>query len=188
MRLRALALFLLAPLAAAQPFETLEVGVSGLGTVASAPYTDYWEPGPGVAASVETQFYLGSVAVGSAFSVQSGRADLEEAVPDYFAFYSYASWGTHVALPGGLRLRPGLRAGLYAMRFDVDDAVAVRSESELGAGLDLALSAPLGRGWHATASGAVVRIYTAERMELGFFHVGVSRIVGTPRWLKAFLR
>ena len=96
--------------------------------------------------------------------------------------------GTHLALPGGLRLRPGLRAGLYAMRFDVDDVASVASESELGAGFDLALGVPLGRGWHATASGAAIRIYTAERIELGFVHLGLSRTFVTPDWLKAVLR
>ena len=181
-----LAFFLVAPLATAQPFETLEIGVSGLGTVSDAPYTEYWDPGAGVAASVETPFYLGSVALGGAFSVQSARPDTR--VPDYLAFYSYASWGTHIPLPGGLRLRPGLRAGLFAMRFDVDDVASVRSESELGAGLDLGLSVPLGRGWHATASGAALRIYTAERIELGFLQFGISRVFATPAVLKEFLQ
>ena len=189
MLLRLALLLSLAPVAAAQPFQTLELGVSGLGTFGSAPYTDFWSPGPGLAASVETPFYLGSVAVGSAFAMHAARDDADLDVPDYLAIYSYASWGTHLRLPGGLRLRPGLRAGLYAMRFD-DDSVAasVSSESELGAGLDLALSLPLGRGWHATASGAVLRLYTAERIELGFVAVGISRTVDTPRWLREVLR
>lgn len=179
---------LCAPLAVAQPFETLTIGLGGVGTVGSAPYTDLWNPGPGVTASVETPFYLGHVAVGTMASVHATRAAVDETIPEYLAIYSYASWGTYLRLPLGARLRPGLRAGLYAMRFDVDDVVAVRSESELGAGVDLALSVPLGRGWRAVASGAAVRVYTAERIEFGFVHVGLSRVFATPRWLKDFLR
>lgn len=179
-------LSLLVSTVSAQPFETLEVGISGVATVGSAPYTDLWEPGLGLGATVETPFYLGHVALGTMASMHTAQAGTD--VPDYLMFYSHASWGTHLALPGGLRLRPGLRAGLYAMRFDVDDAVAVRSESELGAGLDLALSAPLGRGWRAVASGAAIRVYTAERIDLGFLRLGLSRTFTTPGWLQGFLR
>lgn len=186
MPFRLLVLLVIAPVAAAQPFDSLEVGVSGLTTFGGAPYTDFWDPGPGVEVRAATPFYVGEVALGVAVSQQRARAGAD--VPGYLALYPYASWGYAVALPGGVRLTPGLRAGLYAMWFDVDDVSSVRREAELAAGAEVRLSVPVGRGWRVNASGAALRLYTAERIELGVVHLGLSRAFATPRGLGDFLR
>lgn len=188
MLLRLLVLSFLASAAAAQPalFETLTVSAGGLGTVGSAPYTDFWDPGPGVELRVETPFYLGRVAGGVA--VAPHAAVEEGAVPDYLALYVFGGWNAAIALPGGLRLAPGVQAGLFMMRFDADDVASVNNEAELAVGPEVSLSAPVARGWRIRAGAGAVRLFTAERIDLGFVRVGVSRTMRTPDWLRDFLR
>lgn len=182
--LLALALFL-APAAAAQPFETLDVRLGGAATVGTAPYTDYWDPGPGVEGRVETPFYLGTFAVGTIVAPHEARGD---AVPDYLSFYFYGVWSADLALPAGLRLAPGAHAGLFRMQFDTDDAVAVRNESELAVGPELWLSAGVGPRWRVHVGAGAARIFTAERIDLAFVRVGVSRTFRTPGWIEDVLR
>lgn len=187
MPLRLLTLFLLAPLAAAQPapFETLTLSAGGVSTLAGAPYADFWDPGLGVELRVATPFYLGRVAGGVAVAP---HAAFDAAIPDYLALYFFGGWNAEVALPGGLRLAPGVQAGLFRMQFDADDAASVNNEAELAAGPELWLSAPVARGWRVQAGAGAVRLFTNERIDFGFVHVGVSRTVRTPDWLRDFLR
>ena len=188
MLFRFLSLLLLAPLAAAQPapFETLTLSAGGVSTLAGAPYTDFWDPGLGVELRVATPFYLGRVAAGV---VAAPHAEVEEGrVPDYLALYFFGAWSAEIPLPGGLRLAPGVQAGLFRMQFDADDAASVNNEAELAAGPEVWLSAPVARGWRVQAGVGAVRLFTAERIDLGFVRVGVSRTVRTPGWLRDFLR
>lgn len=188
MLLRLLALSLLVPAAAAQPtlFETLTVSASGVSTLAGAPYTDFWDPGRGVELRVETPFYLGYVAAGVA---AAPHAAVEEgAVPDYLSLYFFGAWSAELPLPGGLRLAPGVQVGLFRMEFDADDVASVNNEAELAVGPEVWLSAPVARGWRVRAGAGAVRLFTAERIDLGFVRVGVSRTVRTPGWLRDFLR
>ena len=186
MLLRFVLLILLAAPLAAQPFEALEVGLSGAGTFGEAPYTDYWTPGPGAEARVTTPFYLGRVAAGTLVARHTSAEGA--AVPDFLALYFFGAWSAGVPLPGGLRLEPGLRAGLFRMEFDTDDAASVRNEAELALGPELWLSAPLGRGWRLRAGAGTARVFTHERIDLRFAQVGLSRSLRTPGWLRAFLR
>ncbi len=181
-----LSLLLLCAPVAAQPFETVEVGLGGVGTFAGAPFADFWEPGPGAEVWAETPFYLGQVRLGG--SVTGYGAVGDETVPEFVAFYTFAEWGVGTALPGGVRVAPGVRVGLLNMRFDTDDPAAVRSEAELTAGFDLRASVAVAAGWRLTASGSAVRVFTAERIDLRLVQVGVSRTFRTPGWLREFLR
>ncbi|MEM1041133.1 MAG: hypothetical protein AAGI91_00745 [Bacteroidota bacterium] len=187
--LRVLCLLLLCAPVAAQPFETIEVGLSGVGTVADAPFTDFWDPGPGIEVWAATPFYLGDFRLGlaAAWHTASGAA-ADPAVPDFVSFYTSAGWSVGIGLPGGVQLAPGVRVGLFNMRFDTDDPAAVRSEAELTAGFDLRASVPIASGWRLTAGGSAVRMFTAERIDLGFVQVGVSRAFRTPEWLREALR
>lgn len=184
MRLVLLAL-LFAPAAAAQPFSTVEVVVSGVAAASEAPYSDFWDPGLGGEVRAELPFYLGDVYVGG--YVAPHRA-AEASVPDYLALFPFAGWGYVLEGLGGVRLTPGLRAGLFAMWFDVDDVSSVRREAELAAGLDLRMSVPVARGWRLSAGAAYVRVYTHERIDLRFGQIGVSRTFGVPDWLEEVLR
>lgn len=179
-----LALPLVVPAAAAQPFETLTVRVGGAATFGSAPYTDYWDPGPGVEGRIETPFYLGRFAAGALVAPHTATAD----VPDYLALYFFGTWSADLALPAGLRLSPGVHAGLFRMQFDTDDAVAVRNESELAVGPELWLSVPVAPSWRVYAGAGAARIFTAERIDLRFLRLGVSRTFRTPDWMKDVLR
>lgn len=183
--LRGLGLLLCCAPALAQPFETLEVGLSGTGTVADAPFAEFWGAGPGAEVWAATPFYLGELRLGMAGSWHEAADDT---VPDFAAFYTFAGWGIGVTLPGGARVVPGLRVGIFNMRFDTDDSASVRSEAELTAGFDLRASVPIGPHWRLTAGGSVVRMFTAERIDFRLVQVGVSRTFRTPEWLRAFLR
>ncbi len=178
----------LAPIAAAQPslFETLDVSVGGVGTFGDAPYTDFWDPGPGVEGRVETPFYLGRVAVGGMIAPHAAVEGV--AVPDYLSLYFFGVWTIGVPLPGGLRLAPGVQVGLFEMQFDADDVASVNNEAELAAGPEVWLSASVGQAWRVRAGAGAVRIFTAERIDFRFVRVGVSRTLRTPGWLRDFLR
>lgn len=186
MVLRLLVLLLLAPVAAAQPFETLEVGLSGVGTFGEAPYTDYWRPEPGAEIRATTPFYLGRVTAGALVARHTSVEGV--AVPDFLGLYFFGVWSTEIALPGGVRLEPGVHAGLFRMQFDTDDAPAVRNEAELAVGPEVWLSVPVGPGWRVRAGGGTARLFTFERIDLRFAQVGVSRTLRTPGWLRGFLR
>ena len=184
MTLRSLLFLLLAPAAMAQPFETLEVGLNGAATFGEAPYTDLWDPGLGVEGRVETPFYLGRFTIGVTVAPHTALGD----VPDYLALYFFGVWSADIDLPGGLRLSPGLQAGLFRMQFDTDDAAAVRNEAELAVGPEVWLSAPLAGPWRLRAGAGAVRIFTNQRIDLRFVRVGVSRTFRTPGWLEEILR
>ncbi len=109
-------------------------------------------------------------------------------VPDYLSLYFFGAWSAEVPLPGGLRLAPGVQAGLFRMQFDTDDAASVENEAELAVGPELWLSAPVARGWRVRAGVGAVRLFTAERIDFGFVRIGVSRTVRTPGWLRDFLQ
>lgn len=177
-------ILLLTSSATAQPFETLTVRVGGAATFGTAPYTDFWDPGPGVEGRVETPFYLGQFAVGALVAPHAATAD----VPDYLALYFFGTWSADIALPAGLRLSPGVQAGLFRMQFDTDDAVAVRNESELAVGPEVWLSVPVAPSWRVHAGAGAVRLFTAERIDLRFVRFGVSRTFRTPGWMKDVLR
>ena len=185
---RLLLLLLCAPAVTAQPFETVEVGLGGVRTFADAPFTDFWDPGPGAEVWAELPFYVGRIRFGEAVAWHRAWSEVGEAVPDFVSFYTYAGWGVGVTLPGGLRVTPGLRVGLLNMRFDTDGPAAVRSEAELTAGLDVRASVPVAAGWQLTASGTAVRVFTAERIDLRLVQVGISRTFRTPDWLREVLR
>jgi hypothetical protein len=189
MPFRFLLLALLLPMAVAaqpvRPFETLEVGLSGAATLGEAPYTDLWDPGLGVEGRVETPFYLGRFTVGAAVAPHTAPDDV---APDYLALYFFGVWSADIALPAGLRLSPGLQAGLFRMQFDTDDDAAVRNEAELAVGPEVWLSAPLAGPWRLRAGVGGVRIFTNQRIDLRFVRVGVSRTFRTPGWLEDVLR
>jgi hypothetical protein len=188
MLVRTLLFACLLPIAAAaqpvRPFETLEVGLSGAATVGEAPYTDLWDPGLGIEGRVETPFYLGRFTVGATVAPHAARAGL----PDYLALYFFGVWSADIALPAGIRLSPGLQAGLFRMQFDTDDVASVRNEAELAAGPELWLSAPLTGPWRLRAGAGAARIFTNQRIDLQFVRVGVSRTFRTPDWLEDILR
>jgi len=188
MLVRSIFLALVLPVAAVaqpvRPFETLEVGLSGAATFGEAPYTDLWDPGLGIEGRVETPFYVGRFTVGATVAPHAARAD----VPDYLALYFFGVWSADIALPGGIRLEPGLQAGLFRMQFDTDDVASVRNEAELAAGPELWLSAPLAGPWRVRAGAGAVRIFTNQRIDLQFVRVGVSRTFRTPDWLEDVLR
>lgn len=185
MRPLALLALLLAPAAAAQPFSTLEVVVSGAAAAGGAPFSDFWSPGPGLELRAEMPFYLGDVFVGG---YAAPHRAAEASVPEYLALFPFAGWGYVMEAPGGLRLTPGLRTGLFAMWFDTDEPSSVRREAEIAAGFDLRLSLPVAHGWRLSAGAAYVRVYTYERLDLRFAQLGLSRTFGVPDWLQEILR
>ncbi|MDX1530857.1 MAG: hypothetical protein R3362_04965 [Rhodothermales bacterium] len=184
--MRSLLLLAVLPLAAAaQPFETLEVTAAGLLTATTGDFDELWEPGPGVVLRGATPFYRGHVFLGATGARHTAQ---DEALPDYWALHAFGGWAYAFRLPGGVEAAAGLHAGLYNWKFDSDQELSAQWEAELATGLDLWASAPVGRGWRLGGGLQTARIYTRERLDLRFVHVGIGRRFAVPPWLRAVLR
>ncbi len=70
---------------------------------------------------------------------------------------------------------------------DPDLAKEVRTESEIGLGLQTRLGYPLSRGWSILVTGDYRRIYTHKRIDYLFIGGGVSYKFESPGWLREFL-
>lgn len=166
--------------------ETLTLDLSGLVPVRD-PYEGLWAPSPGAAARVATPFYGGEALVGlSVHANESGGDDL----PEFLALHAYGGWGYPMGLPGRLRLTPSAEVGALHMRFDDEDRfiLALQNETELTAGLSVRLDTPVLGRLHAFAAVQALRVYTFERIDLGFVHVGLSTTVASPSWVRRLLR
>ncbi len=167
-------------------FQTITLGAQFTVNVGRTSFNEFWDPSNGGLFQIDMPFYLGIVQTGvHFFSNNSLAAD----VPPFDSVNLYLGWGYEWALPLRLGWFAGVRAGGFYMNFD-DDAIAdeVKTESELGVGLNTALRYPLDERWSVLVSAEYLEVFTRRRIEYGFVGIGLSRTFTTPRPLREFLR
>ena len=182
-----LTLCLLPPQAQAQtePFETIELRVSGTANVNRNFLHNFWNQGTGVQVALATPFYLGFVEAGSALH----RYEAVGEVPGLSAVWLYAGWGLGLDLADRLRLEGSARIGNYHMSFDEASAFAsVVNESELAVMLHARAALRAAGPAYIYVSGSYLQAYTFIRMKLWYVSAGVSFRLPSPNWLKVFLR
>ncbi len=169
----------------AQPFETLELSVTGTVNVNRNLLHEFWRAEPGGGLNVTTPFYLGFAEAGGLlhrYGVQTG------AVPRFDALLVYAGWGLRLRLAPRLTWQNGFRVGNYRMMFDDDTFAGVRNESELALSLHSSLSLRLSGRMAVRVSGSYTKVFTFLRLKLFHVSAGVTYRMRTPEWLREFLR
>ncbi|MDX1546263.1 MAG: hypothetical protein R3247_04710 [Rhodothermales bacterium] len=187
--LAATAIFLLGVLPAQgqapEPFDFVEVRVSGTQNVHRSFVHEFWEHGSGGELAAATPFYLGQAEAGIALHRYRAAAP---PVPDFDATLLFAGWGVGVEAGSRLRLDGGLRVGNYRMRFEEAAFTGSRNESELALGAVARLSVRPAGPLRVHVSGSYTKVHTFNRLKLWYLSAGLAYRFSSPGWLKSFLR
>ena len=165
-------------------FATLGVSLDLVANTNNELFHTYWDPTGGVRVEVDTPFYLGAIALGlHVYNNDNKTSD----VPSFWSTYVYLGWLGAVER-GAFGLRYGALAGNFIMDFG-DPALGNVSEieSELGLAATMRLSYAFAERWSAQGGVEFRRIYTAQRIDLVFFSLGVRRTFDAPNWFREFL-
>lgn len=179
----------LAPLLAAQrrtaPFESISIALSLSRNVNRNSFHNQWSPGTGIGGGVELPFYAGAAELGVE---HLGFRSRTPEVPGFSARYYYVGWGLEVAPASRVRLKPGIRIGSYAMRFD-DASLPEGREHESEIALELLSRAAwrVDERWRGSVAAHYRVVLTEPRMRLFTLSAGISRTFDTPKWLRDFL-
>ena len=166
------------------PFQTLTLHAGATLNVNRETLHQYWQPGAGVALSLQTPFYLGVLELSSGFH-HYGAA--QENLDAFNAVPLALGWGPRIMLTPRLHLSLLGRVGNYLMFFK--HLPPSRSqESELMLGVRAQLSYRVAGPWSLTFTGSYHRVFTHVRIDLWYVTLGVSRQLRTPGWLKTFLK
>ncbi len=166
-----------------EAFDSLEIGVQYVVNTNRNVFHDFWAPGRGIDAFIETPFYYGAVQAGlHAFPFYSR----ESGVPDFQIVFIYLKWGQRWTLLNKLDWFNHIGVGSNIMIFEKEPGHA-RHESELGVSLNSGVSYPFYRNIAINLSGSYNIIFTRKRIKLAFVSAGMSYSLSTPGWLKAFL-
>jgi len=169
--------------AAAAAFDSLTAGLAYASATGRPDYSDYWQPGKGVEAFLNTPFYWGKVHVGVRYLRNAG----DTPSLDYDSAFMYAGWSAHVRLPRSLSLEPGLSCGGTVMSFHTDPESGNQLETEVAVELFVRLAIPVHGRWQLAAVAGWNTILTYNRIDLAVFSIGVSRELSMPGWMRGFL-
>ena len=171
---------------AQEPFSTVEIHARATQNVRRSLLHQYWNPGRGVALSMDTPFYWGFLEFGGTVHRYSALRD----APGFGALWLYGGWGLEKTWWGFIRVRSSARLGNYRMSFDDAEShfAGTRTESDLalsaGVGLALALAGPVS----VQARASHLRVHTSPQLRLWYVSLGVSVRLETGEDLLAFLR
>ncbi len=166
-----------------EAFDSLEIGVHYVVNTNRNVFHDFWVPGRGIDAFIETPFYYGAVQVGLQVFPFYGQ---ETNVSDFQTVFIYLKWGLRWSLLNKLDCFNHISIGSNIMIFEKAQGYS-RYENELGMGLDSGVSYPVYRNIAINLSGSYNIIFTRKQIKLAFVSVGMSYSLSTPGWLKAFL-
>lgn len=167
----------------AKPFETLDIGLQYVANTNRNVFHDYWAPGRGIDAFIETPFYYGTMQAGlHAFPFYG----LETSISDFQTVFVYLKWGKRWSLLNKLDWFGRVGVGSNIMIFEKGWSYS-RYENELGMSLDSGVSYPVYRNIAFNFSGSYNVIFTHKRIKLTFISAGLSYSVSTPRILREFL-
>jgi len=166
-----------------EAFDSLEIGVHYVVNTNRNVFHDFWAPGQGIDAFIETPFYYGAVQAGLHAFPFYGQ---ETGVSDFQIIFVYLKWGKRWSLLNKLDWFNHISIGSNIMIFEKGWGYN-RYENELGMGFDSGVSYPVYRNTAINLSGSYNIIFTRTRIKLAFVSAGMSYSLSTPGWLKAFL-
>ncbi|WP_457653147.1 hypothetical protein [Rhodocaloribacter sp.] len=169
----------------AQPFETLELSLTGTVNVNRNFLHEFWRAEPGGGLNLTTPFYLGVAEAGGI--LHRYRAKTGD-VPRFDALLIYVGWGFRLKVAPRLAWQNGFRVGNYRMTFDEDTFAGERNESELALAFRSSLRFRLSERVAVRVSGSYMKAFTFHRLKLFHVSAGVSYRMRTPGWLREFLR
>ncbi len=166
-----------------EAFDSLEIGVQYVVNTNRNVFHDFWAPGRGIDAFIETPFYYGAVQAGLHAFPFYGQ---ETSISDFQTVFVYLKWGLRWSLLNKLDWFNHISIGSSIMIFDKAQGYS-RYENELGMGLDSGVSYPVYKNIAINFSGSYNVIFTHKQIKLAFLSAGMSYSLSTPGWLKAFL-
>jgi hypothetical protein len=166
-------------------FETITPSVSLARNLNRNAFHEQWSPGTGIVLAAELPFYAGQVEAGVE---QLGYESRSAGVPGFRGRWFFVGWGLELAPVAPLRLKPGVRLGSYAMRFDEASLPeGRRHESEVAFELVSRAALRLGARWSVSVSGHYRLVDTDPVIRHVNLAAGLSRTFDSPRWLRDFL-
>ena len=169
----------------AEPFETITLGAHFVTGSGDDTFERFWKPSAGGRFELATPFYAGIIHTGVHIF---NNDNVTDDVLSFSTVFLYLGWGYEWRFPFGVEWFAGFQAGGFHMDTDDPDLVKeVRTESEIGLGLQTRLGYPLSRGWSILVAGDYRRIYTHKRIDYLFIGCGVSYTFESPGWLREFL-
>ena len=166
-----------------EAFDSLEIGVQYVVNTNRNVFHDFWAPGRGIDAFIETPFYYGAVQAGLHAFPFYGQ---ETSISDFQTVFVYLKWGLRWSLLNKLDWFNHISIGSNIMIFEKELGYN-RYENELGMGLDSGVSYSICKNTAINLSGSYNIIFTHKRIKLAFLSAGMSYSLSTPGWLKAFL-
>lgn len=166
-----------------EAFDSLEIGVQYVVNTNRNVFHDFWAPGRGIDAFIETPFYYGAVQAGLHAFPFYGQ---ETSISDFQTVFVYLKWGLRWSLLNKLDWFNHISIGSNIVIFDKAQGYS-RYENELGMGLDSGVSYPVYKNIAINFSGSYNVIFTHKQIKLAFLSAGMSYSLSTPGWLKAFL-
>jgi len=167
-----------------EPFATLSLRAGPTANVSDGRLHDFWQRSHGALVAAETPFYAGRVEAGAAWQRFEARSD---SLPRFDALFVYLGWRGQWEPARWLRLSAGPRLGSYLMRFPDSEVSDFKRESELMIALNARLGVRLTGRWRAFVAGSYQKLFTAQRIRMGYLTFGFSRTFETPGWLRSVL-
>ncbi len=169
----------------AQPFETLDLSLTGTINVNRNFLHEFWRADPGGGLTVTTPFYLGFAEAGGALHRYEAKGS---GVPRFDALLVYVGWGLGLEPVPRMEWRNGFRVGNYRMMFDDDTFAGVQNESELALAVQSSLMYRITERIAVRLTGSYTKVFTFHRLKLFHVSAGVSYRMRTPGWLREFLQ
>jgi hypothetical protein len=171
---------------AAEPFDSLEVGVLAVADVSNTEYHEFWQHGRGAEIFAQTPFYSGSMRLGLRYLTNDRQPD--ETVPDSRSLYVYLGWSMieFEVWRDRLITELGLGVGVNQWRFD---ETQTGNNQELEAATEIYGRARFvfAGSWSVNTTLRYQTTYTRTTINIVYVTLGVSRAFGMPGWLKGFL-
>jgi hypothetical protein len=170
-------------------FSELDLRAARLYLRPDARLRELYRTHAGLGFEIETPFDAGVLMAGVSRVRFSARGGETSGQPDFDATLVMAGWGFRLPTPAALHITAGVRAGDFLMWFD-DPALdaSVRRESELFLGAFAAATVRLYKRLGLTASASYGRVHLHVPLHITTLAIGVEYRVGTPEWLRDFLR
>lgn len=163
-------------------FDKSSFAISYIKTTEHNGLDTYWNIKNGFGGYFQTQFYIGDISVGVAYTSFKG---VKNKYPDFSSNYIYLSWIGVIDLPLNSSIGVGIKIGSYLMTFESDTLSSFqKNESELAVGPYAIFSLPVFNHLSLNLSGEFITVFTKRPMRFFNISAGISYSFTTPGWLR----